>query len=162
MCLIKIRREEDEDEYVPYRRVVHRERIRTASPRRSSKVVVVPPREGPFVVPPPQPVPLFVDPPPPAPVVAPHVVTDYVHVSPRSSASDDRGEEYRYRREVRREYSPARSRSRGGDLYEYRHVEPPRSRSRSRRRYDDEYDDGYYDDDRREAVRVSSRRVYRD
>lgn len=85
-----------------------------------------------------------------------------MHVSPRSSASDERGDEYRYRREVRREYSPARSRSRGRDYYEYRHVEVPRSRSRSRRRYEDEYDDDDYYDDRRETVRVSSRRVHRD
>ena len=167
MCLIKIRRDEEED-YVPSRRVVRvkreRERIRSASPRRSSRIIVaaVPPPPEPvrssrgYALPPPQPVPVFVEPPPPSPAPA---ETHYVHVSPRSSLSDRREDDYTYRREVRREYSPARS-SRGDDFYEYRHIEGPRrssrSRSRSRRRVEDEYDD-----DRRETVRVSSR-VYRD
>jgi len=157
MCLIKVRREEDE--YVPpYRRVYRSERIRTSSPRRSSKIVVVPSAEPQYVVPPPQPVPLFVGPPPVAPVVAPRTETHYVHVSPRSSLDDARRDDYRYRREVVREYSPARSgrsRSRGREYYE--RVDVPRSRSRSRRRYEE---DDYYDD-RRDAVRVSSTRVYR-
>jgi len=172
MCLIKIRRDDVEDEFVPYRRVVRSsERIRTSSPRRASKVIAVAPPPEParsprgYVLPPPQPVPVFVDPPPLAPVTA-DVQTDarYVRVSPRSSLSDRREDDYVYTREVRREYSPARS-SRGGDFYEHRHIETPRrssrSRSRSRRRIEDDYDDDYYDD-RREKVRVSSRRVYRD
>lgn len=175
MCLIKIRRD-DEDDYVPSRRVVRververeRDRIRATSPRRSSRVIttaVVPPPPQPvrsprgYALPPPQPVPVFVDPPPPAPAPA---EVHYVHVSPRSSLSDRREDDYTYRREVRREYSPARS-SRGDDYHEYRHLERPRgssrSRSRSRRRIEDEYDDDY--DDRGETVRVSTRRVYRD
>jgi len=173
MCLIKIRRDDDDDDYIPSRRVVRvshveRDRIRATSPRRSSRVVTVasaPPPEpvrsprG-YALPPPQPVPVFVQSPPPAPAPAD---AHYVHVSPRSSLDDRREDDYIYRREVRREYSPARS-SRGDDVYEYRHLEGPRrssrSRSRSRRRVEEEFDDDF--DDRRETVRVSSRRMYRD
>jgi hypothetical protein len=181
MCFIKIRKEEDEDVYVPYRRVVREERIRTASPRRSSRVIsvhgsepriVVPtpsviavPSPKVKVLPPPQPVPVFVAPsPPPAHHHNPEV--HYVHVSPRSSVSDH--DDYRYeRREVRyeRDYSPARS-SRG-DNYDYRYVgapaeepryRPRRDRSRSRSRVREYYDDD--DEERRTTVRVS--RKYRD
>jgi hypothetical protein len=163
MCLFTIKKEEEEDVYVAPRRVVRREeRYRAVSPsRRSSRVIVARPESTVIipsrpssvriptpvgkVLPPPQPVPVFVEPPPPASEI------QYVHVSPRSSISDDRSD-YRYeRREVRveRDYSPARS-HRGNDYYEYRHVhgEPPprlaprrersRSRSQSRVRY---YDD---------------------
>jgi hypothetical protein len=181
MCLFTIKKEEEEDIYVPARRVERyrrEERYRTSSPHRSSSrvivaqpppAVVLPARPPSIriptpvgkVLPPPQPVPVFVEP-------APTPEVHYVHVSPRSSISDDRSD-YRYeRREVRveRDYSPARS-HRGSDYYEYRHVhgEPPRerraprrersrSRSRSRvRHYDDEED--------RTNVRIS-RKIYAD
>jgi hypothetical protein len=182
MCLIKVRKEEEEDVYVPYRRVVREERIRTSSPRRSSRVVVahshaseprivVPapatiavPAPKAKVLPPPQPVPVFVAPSPPPPVHH-HPDVHYVHVSPRSSVSDH--DDYRYeRREVRyeRDYSPARS-SRG-DNYEYRYVGAPaeeprhrrRERSRSRSRVREYYEDD--DEERRTTVKVS--RKYRD
>jgi hypothetical protein len=177
MCLFTIKKEEEEDVYVAPRRVYRREEhYRTSSPRRSSRVIVARPESAVIipsrapsvriptpvgkVLPPPQPVPVFVEPAPAA-----HDV-QYVHVSPRSSISDDRSD-YRYeRREVRveRDYSPARS-HRGNDYYEYRHVhgdvpqrlaprrERSRSRSRSRQRY---YDD---DEEERTNVRVS-RKVY--
>ncbi|KAF2435066.1 hypothetical protein EJ08DRAFT_692963 [Tothia fuscella] len=177
MCLIKVRKDEEE-EAVAYRRVTREERYRTHSPRRSSRIVVAPrppsvvvvptpqplpiPTPVPKALPPPQPFPTFVAP-PPAPAPAPHThnpEVHYVHVSPRSSISDHGHDDYRYeRREVRyeRDYSPVR----GGDNYEYRYVgapQPPRGRdrSRSRSRGRDYYDD---DDDRRGStnVRVSRR-----
>ena len=178
MCLIKIRRDDLDDDYTPSRRVVRvqrveerRNRIRPSSPRGSSGIIAVTttapqqPIRSPrgYTLPPPQPVPVFVEPPPPAPA-APATDVRYVHVSPRSSFSDRREDDYVYRKEIRREYSPARSSRGGDDFYEYRRIEEPRrssrSRSRSRRRFEDEYDDEY--DDRRERVRVSARREYRD
>jgi hypothetical protein len=174
MCLIKVRKEEEEEVYVPYRRVVREERIRTQSPRRSSRVVVVP-APGPItvtaphakVLPPPQPVPVFVEPTPPPHHHHHNPEVHYVHVSPRSSASDHGHEDYRYtRREViERDYSPARS-SRA-DNYDYRYVGAPppphrrdRSRSRSRSRVREYYEED--DDNRRRTSVKVSRRTYDD
>jgi hypothetical protein len=181
MCLIKVRKEEEEEVYVPYRRVVREERIRTHSPRRSSRVIVartsepklVIPAPAPIAVPaphakalpPPQPVPVFVEPTPPPAHHHHNPEVHYVHVSPRSSVSDHGHDDYRYtRREVyERDYSPARS-SRA-DNYEYRYVGAPppphrRDRSRSRSRVREYYDEE--DDDRRRTSVKVSRRTYDD
>lgn len=147
-------------------------------PPRPPSTVILPPRPPSIRIPPPtgkvlpapQPVPIFETVPiyvePSAPSPAPRPEVHYVHVSPRSSISDQ--SDYRYeRREVRveRDYSPARSPR--DDHYEYRYVQgdppprlsaPPRrerSRSRSRSRGRD-----YYEDDREERTNVRVSRKY--
>ncbi|KAF1984646.1 hypothetical protein K402DRAFT_395662 [Aulographum hederae CBS 113979] len=114
MCLFRVRKEVDEEDYVAAR--VHRERrvIRTSSPVRVSRVsvhshhgghghhshshshhnvhhtttsrIAIPSPSG-LAVPAPQPVPVFVAPPPPPPAPPSPPTVHYVHVSPHSSVS---------------------------------------------------------------------------
>jgi len=174
MCLIKVKKIEEEDDYEAVRRrskrVVRRERASIIVPARP------PPQQPSYpMLPPPQPVPVFTH---PTPVIelppdrSPQHDTHYVHVSPRSSSEDSRHhhqsdrhqEEVRYeRREVRyeREQSPERH-------HEYRYVNAPepefleprrqRSRSRSRRRSTSRRRDDYYDDE----IKVKTKRTYYD
>ena len=184
MCLIKIRKEEEDEVVVPVRRVSRPVRrssrevinIRTSEPR----IYMPPPPQPipveyppPLAVPPPQPVPIFIQ--PSAPIPPPQPEVHYVHVSPRSSISSDHrrheDDSYRYRKEVRyeRDYSPPRD-----EYYTYKHMEAPRSRSRHRERsrsrsrtrhserdYERDYQE-YDDDDGRERTVRVTRKVYRD
>jgi len=151
MCLIKVKKVDEEDDYEAVRR---RKRVY----RRDRASIVVPQPSGYPVLPPPQPVPLL-SPPPLLPM--PRTDVQHIHVSrPSSSESshhDHRDVRYE-RREVRyeRDYSPER-------LHEYRYVDAPeprrqRSRSRSRRRSTSRRRDDYYDDE----IRVKTKKTYYD
>lgn len=145
--------------------------VRESRPQSSSYIVTAPapkPIEYPMI-PAPQPVPVFVQPPPPAPIVVPapppppsHISSShhgghhFVEVSPRSSyssSSPSRSEyithEREYRRESRRDYSPAETSPR----YEtFRYVEGAQ-----------QDDDRYAQYDRRESrsqVRSRSREYH--
>jgi len=147
MCLIKVKKVEDEEDYESIRRrrrVYRRDRI------------VVPQPSGYPVLPPPQPVPLLSPPP-----LLPMPRTDVQHITvSRPSSSDSSHHDHRdvryQRREVRyeRDYSPERH-------HEYRYVEAPeprRERSRSRRRSTSRRRDDYYDDE----IRVKTKKTYYD
>jgi hypothetical protein len=161
MCLFKLKVDEDEDDYVAVReRRVYRRRNADRIALAGRRVSVRDPRDSYeetqrySVIPPPQPVPRIPGQKPLVirPASPPSSDLQYVHVSPRSSSSEEhsRRGEYAYeRREVRYERSPERH-------HEYRYVDAPeperprerrrsrpRSRSADRRRDDrrDEYDE---------------------
>ena len=174
-CQIKFR-PDDEEEEIERVRVRQTHTHHTHSPaRRGSRVIVresrqsihIPsttytvPTPAPLAIPAPQPVPVFVapqppSPPPPRPPPSPRHI-HVVEVGPSESVSSRSSHDdyvYERRREVRRDYSPARSER--SERYEYRYLDAPereerahfsrrrdsRSRSRSRSAVRHE-DDGY-------------------
>jgi hypothetical protein len=155
MCLIKVKKVEDEEDYEAVRR---RRRVY----RRDRASIVVPQPSGYPVLPPPQPIPMLSSPP-----ILPVQRTDVQHIvvsrpSSSSSSSHHEHRDVRYsRREVRyeRDNSPERH-------HEYRYVnapeslspEPRRQRSRSRRRSTSRRRDDYYDDE----IRVKTKKTYYD
>lgn len=175
MCLIKVKKVDEEDEIENYRRTSRTtRRSNRASFERVSAAAVIRPAPTQYpVLPAPQPVPVFTRPPP---VIESDPDVQFVHVSPRSSSEDSRHHHHNprrshhddhsdviyERREVRyeREESPER-------FHEYRYVNAPerpeprrreRSRSRQRSRSRSRRRDDYYDDE----VHVKSTRKYYD